>query len=672
LPFGGSVTLLASAIGQIGEAVVITDTAATIQYVNAAFTRITGYTVEEAVGQNTRFLKSDRQDPAYYQDLWKTILSGRVWQGEIINRRKDGTHYTEEMSITPVRDPSGAIAHFIAIQQDVTDRRVTEAALQSSVKSLEEVQHIAPLGSWELDFEASEFRGSDGFFRIFDWPPSADPLPFGKVKEAIPAADRERVNQALRNTLATQEPFDLEHQVVRRDGTVRVVRSRGQVVASLTPGSARLVGTTLDITDGKLAHEKLRQSEEKYRAVVTNVPDVVWTSDATGNPIFVSPNCERVYGYTPEETCNPGFFFSRIHRDDYPRIAEAHRAFLTGQAGFDEQFRIQRKDGEWIWIHDKAVASYEKDGNMYTHGIISDITERRLMEESLRESEERYRRLFEVESDAIFVVDCDTGRILEANAAALKLYGFSREEFQLLRAERVSAEPEKTRAAIVDHRPSVQLRQHRKKDGTVFPVEIASNCFVNRGRNILVAAIRDTTERQRTEEALRGTEDRLALALEAANDGLWDWDLMTGHAYFSPRYFSMLGYAAGELPSSYETWLHLLHPDDRSSVVPAIQKYIERQDESFEVEFRLKAKTGKWRWILSRGKVVVRDGQGRPQRLVGTHVDITERKQAEEGVAGKRGAVPAVGGDHSRGLLYQHARAGQSDIRQSGLRRNLG
>ena len=83
----GTFTLLATAIGQIGEAVVITDTAATIQYVNPPFTRVTGYTVEEAVGQNTRFLKSDRQDPAYYQDLWKTIPSGRVWQGELINRR---------------------------------------------------------------------------------------------------------------------------------------------------------------------------------------------------------------------------------------------------------------------------------------------------------------------------------------------------------------------------------------------------------------------------------------------------------------------------------------------------------------------------------------------------------------------------------------------------------
>ncbi len=170
----------------------ITDTSGTIQYVNPAFTRMTLYGAEEVVGQNTRILKSDRQDPAYYRELWKTILAGEIWHGELINRRKDGTHYTEEMSITPVRDPSGAITNFIAIKQDVTGHRATEAALQSSEKSLEEVQRIAPLGSWELDAGAGEFRGSAGFFRIFLAPQRLDPQrlrPGGRGCRAVPQDD---------------------------------------------------------------------------------------------------------------------------------------------------------------------------------------------------------------------------------------------------------------------------------------------------------------------------------------------------------------------------------------------------------------------------------------------------------------------------------------------------
>ena len=120
------------------------------------------------MGQNSRLLKSDCQDHAYYRELQKTILSGEVCRGELINRRKDGTLYTEEMSITPVRDLYGTIVNFIAIKQDVTDRRATEAALQSTQKRLNEAQNIAVLGSWELDIGGSEFRISGGFFRILD------------------------------------------------------------------------------------------------------------------------------------------------------------------------------------------------------------------------------------------------------------------------------------------------------------------------------------------------------------------------------------------------------------------------------------------------------------------------------------------------------------------------
>jgi PAS domain S-box-containing protein len=345
--------LLAIAIGQIGEAIVITDTSATIQYVNPAFTRITGYSAEEVVGQNTRLLKSDRQDPAYYRQLRKTILVGEVWQGELINRRKDGTLYTEEMSITPVRDPIGAITNFIAIKQDLTESRTTEAAL---------------------------------------------------------------------------------YRVARPDGTLRAVRSRGQVVASHTHGSVRLVGTTLDFTDRKLAIEELQQNEEKFRSLVSNIPDVTRTSAVDGRTAYISPNVEQIFGFTSEEICEKGaeLWFGRIHPSDSKRIMEAFQQLFAEGQPFDVEYQVQDKGGQWVWIHNRAYRTYERDGACYADGVFSNITGRKAMEESLRESEERYRRLF---------------------------------------------------------------------------------YFVNHGRQIPVAAIRDITERQRAEEEIRRAKE----AAEAAN-----------------------------------------------------------------------------------------------------------------------------------------------------------
>src|SRR5450759_2866685 len=119
---------LVAAVEPAEDGIVITDTNGKIQYVNPAFSTMTGYTSEEAVGQYPHILKSGRQPVAFYEELWNTIRSGRVWHGEVINRRKDGTFYNEEMRISPVRDSNGEIVSYIAIKRDVTERRAAEEA----------------------------------------------------------------------------------------------------------------------------------------------------------------------------------------------------------------------------------------------------------------------------------------------------------------------------------------------------------------------------------------------------------------------------------------------------------------------------------------------------------------------------------------------------------------
>jgi two-component system, sensor histidine kinase and response regulator len=127
-----NLALLATAIEQAGDAVVITDTSARIRYVNPAFTRMTGYSAAEAIGQNPSILKSGRQTPDFYRDLWSTVLAGRAWRGELINRRKDGTFYTEEMTITPVRDLADTVSNFIAIKKDISARKRSEHEIRKA------------------------------------------------------------------------------------------------------------------------------------------------------------------------------------------------------------------------------------------------------------------------------------------------------------------------------------------------------------------------------------------------------------------------------------------------------------------------------------------------------------------------------------------------------------
>jgi len=653
-----SLTLLATAIGQIREAIVITDTSGTIQYVNPAFTRMTLYGAEEVVGQNTRILKSDRQDAVYYRKLWKAILAGEVWHGELINRRKDGTHYTEEMSITPVRDPSGAITNFIAIKQDVTGHRATEAALQSSEKSLEEVQRIAPLGSWELDAGAAEFRGSAGFFRIFDWIPSDWPLsgcapagavalPLRKMMEAIPAADRERVDQTIKNTLQTHEPFDVDHRIVRRDGTIRGVRSRGQVIAG-QDGSARLVGTTHDITDLRLAHEKLRHSEERFRSLVANIPAVIWSSDVHGQIQYISPNAEPVFGFTSEEICDKGaeIWFERICPNDSSRVVQAfHQLFSEGRP-FDVEYQVQHKDGTWIWVHDRAYRTYERDGVRCADGFISNITERKRAEEELYRSRQMLQSTLDTIPQRVFWKDrnciylgCNRAFATDAglnNPAEI----IGKNDFEL--AWSGTAELYRADDKRVMEKGSAKLNfdeTQSRPDGSLLWLRTSKLPLRDREGKVtgVIGTYEDITERKRAEEALHESEKRYRLLFERNLAGVFRYTAEGRVLDANDAYAHILGYSSGkELAGLCRSDLFFDSADAERTGARLQQKKA-----LTDLEVRLKRKDGSAVWVLENVSCVGGE-TGTPSLVEGTCIDITERKRAEGGMRKAKEAAEAA------------------------------
>ena len=148
------------------------------------------------------------------------------------------------------------------------------------------------------------------------------------------------------------------------------------------------------------------------------------------------------------------------------------------------------------------------------------------------------------------------------------------------------------------------------------------------GREVAIL-FNDITKRKKIEDDFEESEERYSLTVESVNEGVWEWNVPTGEAYFSPTYYKILGYDDGEFPASYESFRSLIHPDDVESFEKELQIHIDNA-EGYSLEIRLKTKDGKWRWILTNGKVVETGEDGKPLRMLGTHTDITERKQADE------------------------------------------
>jgi diguanylate cyclase (GGDEF)-like protein/PAS domain S-box-containing protein len=243
-------------------------------------------------------------------------------------------------------------------------------------------------------------------------------------------------------------------------------------------------------------------------------------------------------------------------------------------------------------------------------------------------------------AEGIVIAEADSGKIVFVNRGWYRMTGYAPEEIE----GRPSAElgppwTDKERLCRLCANPPVDINAQgvattRRKDGTEYVLEwqVAPVRDASGRATHLVSVQRDVTERIRSEEALRVSEERYKVAVEGSNDGVWDWDLRSGKVYFSTRWRAMLGYGEGELEDSPEEWLRRIHPQDAMRVRAEIDVHLDGATPHFESEHRVLHREGTWRWMLVRG-LAVRDASGRATRIAGSMTDITQHKEAEEQLA---------------------------------------
>ena len=392
-----------------------------------------------------------------------------------------------------------------------------------------------------------------------------------------------------------------------------------------------------DISERQRVGNALLESEQRLRTLINAMPDVVCFKDGDGRWLEANASSLKVFqlearSYRGKKDvelaeANPRYrdAFLACERSD-------EQAWVSGRLSRSDE-SVPQPDGSARIFDVIKVPTFYPDGRRKGLIVVGrDITERRQIEEALRESESRYRQLFELESDAIVLIDNETGRILEANSAAVDLYGYSRNELLQKRNTDLSAEPEQTQELThktpLGSKALIPMRWLRKRDGTVFPAEITGRFFSWCGRSVHIAAIRDIAERQRILVELRASEARFRSIFELSPLGI---ALISKHDYrfvqANPRYCELLGYPLEQLRRM--TAAEITHPEDWPQSEQLLKALSAEKRTGFALQKRYLHQSGACRWVSVTADLLTEDHHGEPL-IIGIVEDITERRQAEE------------------------------------------
>jgi PAS domain S-box-containing protein len=594
-----------------------------ILWANHAELELLGYTREEYVG---RPITEFHADKAVIDDILRRLTRNETLNNyEARLRCKDGSiRYVLINSNVLWED--GKFSHTRCFTRDITEYKQAQEernALQAALQRF-----------FNLSVDLLCIAGLDGYFKRLNpvWEKtlghSNQELQSKPFLDFVHPEDTAATLAEVEKLTAGAPTIYFENRYRCKDGSYKWLA--WTAFPNIEDGLLYCVAR--DITQLKRAEQErlqLLQSEQAARNQITkileSITDAFFALDNEWRFTYLNPQAELLLQIKRQELLGKCLWDKFPEAVGSPFYQEYHRAVREQVSVEFEAFYPPLNT--WFWVH-----AYPGEQGLCVY--FENINERKQAEEALRSSEERYRLLFESNPHPMWVNDLETLSILAVNEAAIKHYGYSREEFLAMTIADIhpAADIPTLLANMAKVTPGLNKKgvwRHRKKDGSLIEVEITSYTLTFAGRSAQLVLANDVTEQRRAEKALRQSEERFQLIVRATNDAVWDWDLVSDAVWWNEGVKTLFGCHVDEVETNVAWWYEQIHPEDRERVVRGIHAAIASGESSWSDEYRFRRADGSYAYVFDMG-YIIHDYGGKAVRMIGGIRDITERKRAQE------------------------------------------
>ena len=502
-----------------------TDLNGQVEFANERAAEISGYSLDEVErGLNIfQFIVPEDRNRAT-KNIQRLLSGGSSVPSEYKFMRKDGTTFPALITATP-RVCKNKVTGFRGMVLDISERKKAEEVVEKSEARFRELANFLPEIVFETDLSGKITFFSQTAFEILGFTPGELEKGVNMLQFVVPE-DRERAKENIRRRMAGEKSDTSEYMLFRKNGdTYPAIVKTAPIYSENKLNGLR--GLVIDITERKKVEEALANSEAKYRALVENADDTILLTDLRGKHIYRNRAYYKSLGYEEGDNIKLDEL-SKVHPDDVPIIKEKMNELLkTGS--IVSEYRIKHRDGRWLHRFAKSSLIYNVHNQPYAIlAIIRDVTEGKMAEQELKESEEKYKTLFEQAGDYTLILEAQaTGVpvIFDANISALQIHGYTREEIigkpiTFLDEESGNEQGMERLNKLLSNQKLTFEAKHSCKDGSTIDVEVSIKNVKVGSKNFLVSVERDITERKKNEDALRQERGMLESVTKNIGAGL--------------------------------------------------------------------------------------------------------------------------------------------------------